>query len=337
MADTRENFEIIQDALRQYGGPQKMANSWHMVKCPFHDDVDPSCGVYVEIGGKRDLGSYNCLGCGAHGQWNEFADRAGLPTVQEWKNDADGYIQGHLTSKETEDELLGEAGLTFNEVKRRMNCEEAQRWPIEMDWRGYGGQLIHDVGGHIIDDPYNESIGVLFPIKIAGKVRGGVKAIYEKKDGEKQKVGYITMRGEWIKTYGLFPYMYTQRLIKRNGYRFVVLVEGPRDALRLVHNGIPALALLGARTMSRSKMMFIMALGIDTIYVMPDSDSGGRTTWESVKHVVDRTKVTLKRIQIPASKTGRKRDPGNMPARFVHRLANLLHELHGFDPRNVAE
>lgn len=336
MADDRENFDIIKDALQQYGGMQKIAGSWHMVRCPFHDDVDPSCGVFIEIEGKRDLGSINCLGCGAHGSWNEFAAKAGLPTIKEWANNANGVV-GQVITADIENDLLGDSGLTFKEVLNRMNCKEAQRWPPSLEWRGFSGQLIHDVGGHIIADNYNDSIAVLFPIKIAGKVRGGVKAIFEKKDGEKNKLGYLTMRGEWIKSYGLFPYVYVKNLLRRTRYNFLVIVEGPRDALRLVANGIPALALLGARTTGRVKIMFLMSLGIRTIYVMPDSDNGGNVTWESVKAVIDRTKVDLKRIRIPEGKDGRKRDPGNMPARYIHKLADLLEEHHGFDPSTLIE
>jgi len=336
MADDRDNLQIIQDALRQYGGPQKPHSSWLNVRCPFHDDVDPSCGIFVELGGSRSLGSYNCLGCGARGPWNEFAEKTGLPKIQEWKNNSVGYVT-QIVTEDLESELLGDTGITFEEVKKRMGCEEAQRWPADLDWRGVAGQLVRDVGGHIINDVYNDSVAVLFPIKIAGKVRGGVKAIYEKQDGQKGKLGYVTMRGDWVRSYGLFPYVYTKNMLRRTGYKFVVLVEGPRDALRLLKNGIPALALLGANTSNKTKAMFILALGLTHVYAMPDNDQGGEATWATIRRIIDRTKVSLKRIKIPESPDGQKYDPGNMPFRYLRKLGLILEEAHGFDRSRIVE
>lgn len=336
MADDRENLEIILDGVRQFGGPQKDATGWKMVRCPFHGDTDPSLGINLLVGGKYKLGFWNCLGCGRKGEWNDFAAQAGLPTIKAWEN-ADGSVAENLVTRDVEDELLGDAGLTFKVLLTRMGCLEAQRWPVDTPWRGFEGQLVHDVGGHIIEDTYNDSVAVLFPIKISGKVRGGVKAVFEKADGQKGKLGYITMRGEWIKSYGLFPYVYTRKLLRETGYKFLVLVEGPRDALRLLRNGIPALALLGARTTNKTKAMFILSLGVTTIYAMPDGDAGGDTTWATIKSVIDKTKVDLHRIRIPESPSGRKYDPGNMPIKYLRRLGSLLQEAQGFNVESIVE
>ena len=330
MADDRENLDIILAGLQQFGGPQKDASGWKMVRCPFHGDTDPSLGVNLLTGGKYKLGFFNCLGCGAKGNWNVFAERAGLPAIKEWANDENGSVSSTLVTAETDNELLGDAGLTFNEVKSKMGCQEAQRWPISLEWRGVKGQLVHDVGGHIIEDYHNDSIAVLFPIKIAGKVRGGVKAIFEKQDGQKGKIGYITMRGEWVKSYGLFPYVYVKNLLRKTGYKFVILTEGPRDALRLLSYGIPALALLGARTSNKTKAMFVLSLGVTHIYAMPDGDAGGDVTWKTIKSITDTTKVNLKRIKIPPSSTGKVYDPGNMPVSYIKKLILLLEEHHEF-------
>ena len=337
MADDRENLDIILDGIRQYGGHQKDASGWKMVCCPFHGDNDPSLGINLLIGGKYKLGFFNCLGCGVKGEWNKFAEKAELPKIKAWADDTNGSVSDMLVTRDTDQELLGSAGLTLKDVLRKMNCPEAQRWPIELDWRGYEGQLVHDVGGHIILDEYNDSVAVLFPIKIAGKVRGGVKAIFEKEEGQKGKVGYFTMRGEWVKSYGLFPYIHVKNMLRRTGYRFLVLVEGPRDALRLIRNGIPALALLGARNANKKKAMFILALGVTHLYAMPDSDAGGDVTWQTIKSVMDYTKVTLKRIRIPDSPSGTKYDPGNMPSKYIRKLGRLLHEEHDFDLSSMLE
>lgn len=326
-----DNRDIIIEALQRYGGPQKQASGWKMVRCPFHGDTDPSLGVYTALDGVRKLGFFNCFGCGAKGYWNTFAQKTGLPEINDWEKPS----AINSVSPEDEQQLLGNVGLTFKEVLKRMSCEEAQRWPQNLDWRGYSGKLLYDLGAHIVNDAYNESVAVLFPIKIAGKVRGGIKAIFEKT--KKSQLGYLTMSGEWSKKYGLFPYLMTKKLIETRGYDFVILVEGPRDALRLVQNGIPALAILGAKSFSKTKALFITALGTSTVYVMPDGDEGGKLMWDRVRQFITSGDTTLKRISLPIKDKAHKLDPDNMPLIYLKRLVSLLVKRHNFDKSSVIE
>ena len=41
----------------------------HFLKCPFHDDEDPSLKIYPETN------TFNCFGCGAAGDVIEFIER----------------------------------------------------------------------------------------------------------------------------------------------------------------------------------------------------------------------------------------------------------------------
>lgn len=332
--DSLDNFQVIVNELEKFGGLQKTTGDSRFVVCPFHDDVNPSLGIYLGTDGKIPLGFFHCFGCGEKGTWNEFAQRNGLEEIKEWKKNRN--IPQALISAQLEEELLGDTGLTLKAVLKKMECEEAQRWMTNVEWRGYSGKLIRAVGGYVIVDKYNNDIGVLFPIKIAGKVRGAVKAIYEKKY-EKQKA-YVTMPGPWLRSYGLFPYQYTQKIIQKHDYNFVVIVEGPRDALRLLSIGIPALAILGANAMSNLKALHILSLGIDHVYVMPDNDEGGDKMWSKFKQFFPKESVeTRKRFRLPRKKKNGelKIDPGNMPEDILKKVVKFLKKKHNFRPHKI--
>ena len=334
--DTRDNFQIVSDALIKHGGNQKQSGDTRFICCPFpthgHEEKTPSLGVYMKVDGKIPFGFSHCFGCGSKGSWNVVAGLIGAETIREWEKSTE--VSESILTTELEEQLLGDSGTTFKNVLKIMRCEEAQRWPKHLEWRGFDGQLIYKVGGHIIDDDYNKSVGLLFPIKIAGKVRGGVKAVYEKKS---KQLGYITMKGEgWVRNYGLFPYMYSEKLLRDGEYDFVVLVEGPRDALRLCSLGIPALAILGATSMSDVKARLVVDMDISTVYVISDNDDGGTVMWKNVQKYFKKTDAEVKRIKLPQEYDKNKKlikmDPGNAPIAIVKKIVSLLGERHNFIP-----
>ena len=316
-------LEVIHRGLQRLGGWQKPAGAFRMVCCPFHDDDSPSCGVVVtRTHPKYKLGFFNCLGCGTKGHWNVFADKVGAEHIAEWdtkeKNIGDEILEG------IEEKLLGEDEFTVKKILKIMRCEEAQPWPVEFDWRGFSGSLINRVGGMIVQDNYNEDVAVVFPVSVNKKIRGGVKAVMQKRG---KQTSYITMTGEWIQKYGLFPFDYTRTMIRKRKYNFVVLVEGPRDALRLLRMGIPAIAVLGANTIGKVKALLVESLDVQ-VYVITDNDSGGDKLWENLKSKL--TKAKLKRLRLPREKDKEgkliKMDPCNAPKYVVENIKEYLQE-----------
>lgn len=326
MAEDQSNREIIVAQLQLFPGYKKMAsNGWFMVQCPFHDDNTPSCGIRVA---EPKLGVFNCLGCEAKGGWNKFAEKAGLAQIKEWNNG--DSVSEDLVTRDLDDQLLGNTGTTFKQVIESFNVPEATLWPERIDWRGFPGWFMRKLGAHVVNDGYNESIGALFPVKVAGRVRGGVKAAFVKSD-KRGALSYVTSRGQWVQDYGLFPYIYARGLIRKRGLKFIVLVEGPRDAMRLCLNGIPAVAVLGAKNITKRKMMFVTATGIDHIYAIPDADKAGKMMWKRVKQLASEAEVPARRIKLPEFKDGSKMDPGNAPKRVIRRIMDYLTERHGFE------
>ena len=327
MSDS-SNRDIIINALHSLPGDTKPAGEWLMVCCPFHPERRPSCGVNLS---EHNLGWFHCFSCGEFGGWNKLAEHAGLPTVEEWKNSL--YTNLNLIDNVLEDELLGTKD-NLKQLFMQLGTPEAQLWPEAFPWRGFSGRAVSRAGGYVAQDRFENLLQVVFVVQIAGKVRGAVRARYEPVKGQSN---YFTSKGAWVSKYGLLFYHVAQKLIKKNKLDFIVLVEGPRDALRLLINGIPACAILGATSMSTIKANLILGLGISTVYAIPDNDEGGKVFWMTVKKYLKPTGVALRRYLLPSyEETGDKVDPGNMSWDLLSCFADHLTEEHGFfQPENL--
>ena len=171
---------------------------------------------------------------------------------------------------------------------------------------------------------------VVFPVVVNKRVRGAVRAFMEKKKG---RSSYLTTEGSWIKTHGMFPYDYVKKAVKRNGYDFIILVEGPRDALALISKGLPALAVLGAGSLTEKKILMLSSLLTDggKIYVMSDNDRAGKQMYQTVESLCEGMYET-QRILMPkeTDKEGNKikYDPDNCPDWYMKRVIKFLCDNH---------
>jgi 5S rRNA maturation endonuclease (ribonuclease M5) len=304
--------QIILEALSSYPGQKRPMADSIMVCCPFHDDSSPSCGVYIAVGMSLPLGSFNCFGCGAKGGWNYFAKQADLPTIKEWSAGIHAHVDGRLL----EDDLLRTEFFTMRDLMRTLGTRvQYTEWPKEVPWRGYSGKMVHKVGGYMINDSYSDSIMVLFSISINGKIRGGVKAYMEKRQNG---LNYVTTKGQWVRDFGLFPFDYVKRKMDTE---YIVLVEGPRDALRLITHGIPALAILGAKNFTERKGLLVSSLLPERVYTFPDNDDAGSEMHYRIKDIMSDT-FDVHKIKLP--KSDKKLDPGNVPLPYIKKLKHML-------------
>ena len=324
-----DNLAIIQQALQQFGGMQKQSGEFMMVCCPFHSDRNPSCGVYMSYTprGRFTLGHYHCLGCSADGPWNEFAEQAGLPTIKEFES-KQTYVSNVVT-RDQEASLLGQDAGSMKSVLRALDAMEAQPWPPSIDWRGFSGKLLSRFGCYIAVDKADAGVALVLPVSVNNKIRGAVKAVYEKQ--EWTRTSYITSPGNWVSSVGLLGSDQAKTIIKKYGRKYVVLVEGPRDVLRLLKRGIPACAVLGVKNISQRKMDLCFALGVDCVYAMPDNDSAGTDMWKLIKKLA-RDKY-VRRLKLPRERDekGRliKMDPFSMSDDVLDEVFDLLEKRHG--------
>ena len=163
--------------------------------------------------------------------------------------------------------------------------------------------------------------------------------MYEKKS--KKQMSYINMPGKWSEHCGLFLYNVARLMIRKGRLNFVVLVEGPRDALRLISLGIPAIAILGAQSFSARKAFHVSDLGVDFIYVMPDNDSGGSSMWKTVKTALSTADASVRRLKLPREKddSGKviKMDPFSAPRAVISNLKRFLRDTNNWKPYDILQ
>lgn len=306
MAVNQSAFELITDALHQYSGRQTRTADHIMVKCPFHEDGSPSCGIFMSQGVSIQIGTFHCFGCGAKGSWNAFAKKCGFPEIKEWETKFQG--KGAITELKA---------VYYNNVDSLVSSLKVSKseWPDDLEWRGFSGSLIKSVGGIMVDDPYLKSIAAFFPVFIGKSLKGGVKAAYIR---DKISLPYVTTKGEWIKRYGLFLF----NTIKAMKMNHVVLVEGPRDALKLYSKGIPAIAILGSNNFGASKALLLSSLMPKFVVCLPDNDEAGAHMRDLVKSHMSAHCKTVS-IKLPNG-VG---DPGEMDNSDIRVLKNMLVSL----------
>jgi len=263
----------------------------------------------------------NCFGCSeGRGPWNKLANKLGLPEIKEWQNFKENA--GQQLKVKLKSASLTEVDKLMSEIKSNV----AIPWPEDKEWRGYKGKLINKLGGQMYNDPRKDELMLVFPIYINGKLRGGVRAFLKKVE---KRASYLTTEGSWVKSHGLFGYDLAKKLIRKRGLKKIVLVEGPRDALRLLSRGIPACAVLGTKNFNDKKALYLTALGVDEILVMPDNDRAGKEMWELVKAQVGHLcKTTYLRLPKEKDKAGKliKLDPDSAPKEIIREVKKLVYK-----------
>lgn len=250
-----------------------------MIPCPFHADKNPSCGVYFRQG-QNSTGSWFCFGCNKHGLWDELADVLGLEKFS--SKPEDKFSRPIKVEISDADEISTEK-LVYKQI------------PANKAWRGISTNTLRAIGCRLCKVQYESSYSDTFiwmPVYINEELVGYIKARKQKVDG---KPSYINKKGSWAKSQGLFPFDYSIKMALQNESKAVVLVEGQRDALRLIENGIPALCIMGTHNWNDDKSKLLDIAGIEKAIICMDGDdagiSGTRLIYPSLKKYVSKVNV----------------------------------------------
>ena len=314
--------DIVLSSLASLGGKQKSGTTYKLIVCPFHNDSKPSLSVNIS-NPKFPVGTFNCWSCPASGSWNKLADKLGFQKIKKWQlNEASSIAS---ISDEDEQHMMGEK--TESDYAQDLRVDIIYDWRENKTWRGFPGKLMQKLKAKFALDKKDDSQVLLLPILVGGSTVGYVKAAIEKKDGQ---LPYVSSKGQWIKDKGLFPYDYIKKVASKKGY--VVLVEGPRDALRLIMEGIPALSVFGVQSFGVKKATLVTAIGDVTVYCMPDNDDAGNVLFDKAKEAFETMDVKLKRIKLPKKKdrSGKiiKVDPCSAPIELIENLKATLKDRH---------
>lgn len=307
----------------------KLVSGGYMICCPFHADKTPSCRVGTDPG-RRNFGKFRCFGCPAHGTWFQLAERLNLDllTGSQFETEftpkffGEYYEEAFLTdtgSVSVDDPL--EAGTTHADDRDRklglypIERDLAKRLGIQKEWRSIPTKLLLDIGAELEwwrspKYPNMQPKWLLFlPVYVKGKRKGFICAELQKP--KVKRPSYLNKGGEWSSRFGLFPFDYVINLMRTKETSTVVLVEGPRDALRLLQAGIPALAILGTQSWSERKIRLLEFAGVDRIITLFDGDGPGKQATEDiVPTITSRFDVHTVRLWVIAKSLGLKKlDP----------------------------
>ena len=316
--DTRKLDFVIQQ-LASYSGVKRKVGDTTFILGPFHAERTPSCRVFHKAT-SRDPGSCKCFGCGKTASWDEIAPKIGLSTYV-WTKPRPVYAAPR--------ETVVEAG--------RDTEYDLRPIPSHKMWRGIRTNLLRALGAKMYTTTWGDKF-IWLPVYIRGELMGYIRARFRK---VADKPSYLNKAGHWSEKHGLFPYDFAIR----KQPNVVVLVEGPRDALRLVQEGVPAIAILGTQSWSDQKSRHLELTGAKTVVLMMDGDDAGAKAEEliepSLSRMVNVVKFDLRGADSPyfkytdedePSKAAKAAgvelwDPGNCPDRKIRELKKLIRTL----------
>lgn len=301
MAETISLEQHIRNTLSSKGihGKAQGARLW--ICCPFHKEKEPSCTVTLRAG-KYAAGTFKCFGCGKRGTWQELAAHLGVVINSEEYDPGDPFLN-------LEEEMRGNIE---HDYQIPPGCK-----PWTTKWRKLPIDFLQQFDPRKWYDPIDEVYRVLFPVVVNENLLGHIGA-YQPADKEKVSVRYRDSAGAGWKLKALFPW----DQITTN---YVVLVEGPYDALRLMRHGISAAAILGTNNWSNIKRDLVISKGFDKVFILMDGDAAGykanRVVYKALKKIMGKDSIDM--IDLPEGN-----DPGDMPIRLVKNLRSYI-ERHG--------
>jgi len=273
--------------------------------CPFH--ADSNIGSF---GVSRSGGFYKCFSCGAKGPWNRLAAHIGMEKL------AVGGGSSFASTQDMKDDMtraLSKAGVSGKRKENKLR-PIVEPWPRDRNWREVDGRILSRIGCVRVVDLKRNVLRIGLPVRnIEGYLLGYTCRSLEPEDAEPKYAPLAADRVTWRKKE--LPTGDALFLVDRaleEDWQYVVIVEGPYDALHLYAQGIPAVSILGTNNWTPQKASMLAALSLRAVLVMMDSDRSGQEAQRIV--VDDMSHVTrCKGLRLP--KPGM--DPGKLSLKQV--------------------
>lgn len=305
--------EFVRSQMDRYSGKKKEQGDRVFVCCPFHSENTPS-GALRTAG--EYAGFFHCFGCGKKAKWDELAPKLGL----------EPFHRGPPREEQSMDLFMERALAQLSEDKPYGN-DKFKFWPLPKGkrWRGIPTDLLIELGGRMClkwsaeFKRWGSTKHIYMPVMINGEQRGYFRARL-KKDPEYPSyvAASASTKPAWSVTHGLWPYDYAVSMMNDLGLTSMTLVEGQRDALRLLLNGIPAVCIMGTQSWSDNKSKLLELAGVRTIVLMMDGDPAGIDATERLEDEV-RPLFEVKTVRLWAIK--------GSPYLKVRKAASIKDEL----------
>jgi hypothetical protein len=333
-----KRLDFVRQQMLTYSGERKELDGSMMILCPFHAEKTPSGRIYF---GPNTFspGMFKCYGCGAKARWDDVAPKIGLKP----------FYSGPPREEHSMDLFMqkGMAALTKTERYRK---DRFKFWPLPANkkWRGVPTNLLIELGGRMCykwSDEFKQwgiTKYIYLPVIINGEQHGFFRARLKKDTSDKKLASYYLAAGNgsgWSSSHGLWPFDYAIDMMVSLRSRTIVLVEGQRDALRLLTLGIPAMCIFGTQSWSDNKAKLLEIMGVDRVVLLMDGDDAGIEATTKLRPLL-RQMFELSVIRLWAikgspyiqfkdepepSKAAKAAgvelwDPGNAPTQLIHRI-----------------
>ena len=307
-----KKLAFVKSQLQSYPGEKKPGpNDSTFILCPFHNEKTPSGRVF-HSNTTRSPGYFRCYGCGTHCSWDTLAVKLGLRPWRRVKPSDEYAAAIPMVSTEEDAEKQGRGRLVLG-----------RPLPRDKVWRSLPTNFLIKLGARFCtmyypDSDYTTEDFIYLPCHVRGSLKGFIRARLRK---EPEKPSYLNKPGPWSHIYGLFPYDYAISLMENTTGNTIVLVEGPRDALRLCHLGIPTMCILGTHSWSPAKSRVLELGGVDNVMLFMDGDKAGRLATEELESALQLL-FNVQSMRLPMDEN--KWDPGNCPLWMLDKLKRRI-------------
>jgi len=300
-------------------------------QCPLHistEGVSQTLRINLDPGSKLGIGFFTCYRCKRHGHWNELAEAIGIDPIT---GDANPVVANLLMPVRvaralyTEPEGMQPWPLGASWMRKNKNGSvttispyafgvlEAKVWkrdeliPARNAWVDAAG-----ISYPALPERVEHEIRAWLPVMDRGFPVAHVAALLSRRYPEAKK--YKNSYGEWSKERIAFLEQVSSKI---DDHRFIVLVEGPADALRLIDYNIPAVPLLGVSTWTASKSQ-VLASTYESAIVCLDGDAAGQPAQAEVAASLSQVMRT-RTVRMPA-----KEDPASLPEPSFFQFINHI-------------
>jgi hypothetical protein len=302
----------IRAELNRLGMPFKEDHNSFRIVCPF---PHPGDGVNTKRnrGIKKDGTTSFCFVCRNTGSWQKIA-----PMIGAAKFGGTGLLGDDAADFNLAAAIRGRmARMALNDTDDEHEVPEGMK-PWVGSWRGLSEAFLRAVNAHhwyqsvTTENGHFTTERIWFPCIQWNEYVGYVSRRLDKRD----EMRYYN--APWMKSSEvLFPFDYARTL----GGDRIVLVEGPVDALKLLHGGVPAVAVLGTNNMG-SKESLLSAAGYKKAFVLFDSDQAGREAAPVMRKKLLKVMDCVDVVNLPPTR----KDPGELEPAEVRWLLDYIRQ-----------
>lgn len=322
--EIRQKVDIV-DLISEYIPLIQKGKNYFGV-CPFHNDTNPSMSV------SREKQIYKCFSCGASGNaFNFIMDYDHIEFKEAIKvlgEKAGVEVQGITVAPKTTkfDRFYDAYDLANKYYQNNINSKEGQKAKQYLEQRHIDEELIKEFGIGLALDKKDtlmsilsskdysvkelEQIGlisnnhdtyinrIMFPLHdISGHVVGFSGRIYDDSNLNK----YLNTKETIIFKKGECLYNYHIARDHARKQKFVIIVEGFLDAIRLSQIGYKNVIALMGTAMTTEQMNLVKKLS-NNIFLSLDGDNPGQNATLSIGEELTKLGMNVKVIAMPSDK-----------------------------------